>query len=74
MDNLEDHFHGAMGLCFLLAIASGVVVYGPFVRRLDFGTIRPRRRLYWLDLHHVLGIVILAWTLVVGVTVVSCST
>lgn len=61
-------FLGAMGLCFLVAIVSGVVVYGPFMRRLDFGTIRPRRRLYWLDLHNLLGIVVLAWTVVVGVT------
>lgn len=61
-------FLGVMGFCFLLAIISGVVVYGPFMRRLDFGAIRPRRRLYWLDLHNLLGIVILAWTVVVGVT------
>jgi uncharacterized iron-regulated membrane protein len=61
-------FQGAMGVCFLLAIVSGVVVYGPFMRRLDFGAIRPRRRLYRLGLHNLLGIVILAWTLVAGVT------
>jgi uncharacterized iron-regulated membrane protein len=56
-----------MGLLFLTAIVSGVVVYGPFMRRLNFGTIRSRR-LYWLDVHNLFGIVILAWTLVVGVT------
>jgi uncharacterized iron-regulated membrane protein len=61
-------FLGAMGLCFLASIVSGVVIYGPFMRRLDFGTIRPRRRSYWLDLHNLLGVVILAWTLVVGIT------
>jgi uncharacterized iron-regulated membrane protein len=61
-------FLGAMALCFIVAIISGVVVYGPFMRRVDFGTIRPRRRLYWLDLHNLLGIVMLTWTLVVGVT------
>jgi uncharacterized iron-regulated membrane protein len=61
-------FLGVMGLCFLVAIVSGVVLYGPFMRRLDFGAIRTRRRLYWLDLHNLIGIVILTWTLVVGVT------
>ena len=56
-------------LCFVVAIVSGVVVYGPFMRRLDFGAVRPRtRRLYWLDLHNLVGIVLTAWMLVVGVT------
>ncbi len=62
-------FLGAMGLCFVIAIVSGVVVYGPFMRRLDFGTMRERtRRLYWLDLHNLTGIALAAWMLVVGVT------
>jgi uncharacterized iron-regulated membrane protein len=62
-------FLGAIGLCFVVAIISGVVVYGPFMRRLDFGTVRPRtRRAYWLDLHNLAGIVLTAWMLVVGVT------
>src|SRR5260221_12984631 len=62
-------FLGAVGLCFVIAIISGVVVYGPFMRRLDFGTMRERtRRLYWLDLHNLTGIALAAWMLVVGVT------
>lgn len=62
-------FLGAIGLCFVVSIISGVVVYGPFTRRLDFGTVRPRRRrLYWLDLHNLTGIVLAAWMLVVGIT------
>jgi uncharacterized iron-regulated membrane protein len=62
-------FLGLVGLCFVAAIISGVVVYGPFMRKLEFGTIRPRgRRLYWLDLHNLAGIVLTAWMLVVGVT------
>jgi uncharacterized iron-regulated membrane protein len=62
-------FLGVIGLCFVAAIVSGVVVYGPFMRRLDFGTVRPRgRRIYWLDLHNLAGIVLTAWMLVVGVT------
>lgn len=63
-------FLGLMALLFVIAILSGVVLYGPFMKKLDFGTVRNRRsnRLKWLDLHNLLGIVVLAWTLVVGVT------
>ncbi len=63
-------FLGAIGLCFLAAIVSGVVVYGPFMRRLDFGTVRAARapRLYWLDLHNLAGIAIMLWLVVVGIT------
>jgi uncharacterized iron-regulated membrane protein len=63
-------FLGAMGLLFAAAIVSGVVVYGPFMRRLDFGTVRENRsaRTQWLDLHNLLGVVTLTWALVVGVT------
>lgn len=65
-----DLFLGAMGLAFVAASVSGVVLYLPFMRRLDFGTVRWRRgrRLRWLDLHNLLGIVTVAWALVVGVT------
>jgi uncharacterized iron-regulated membrane protein len=63
-------FLGAMGLLFVVAIVSGVVLYAPFMRRLAFGTVRARKapRTKWLDLHNLLGIVTLAWALVVGVT------
>ncbi len=63
-------FLGAMGLLFVVAIVSGLVLYGPFMRRLDFGTVRAgrSRRLYWLDLHNLLGIATILWALVVGVT------
>ena len=59
-----------MGLLFVLAIISGVVLYAPFMRRLDFATVRhdKSRRLRWLDLHNLIGIVTLTWALVVGVT------
>ncbi len=29
-----------MGLLFVVAIVSGVAVYGPFMRKLSFGTVR----------------------------------
>lgn len=63
-------FLGLMGLLFVVAIVSGVVLYAPFMRKLDFGTLRTTRsaRLKWLDYHNLIGIVALAWTVVVGVT------
>ncbi len=63
-------FLGTMGLLFVAALVSGVVLYAPFMRKLDFGTIRTTRsrRLKWLDWHNLLGIVVLAWMAVVGVT------
>lgn len=63
-------FLGAMGLCLVASIVSGVVLYGPFMRKLGFGAVRRDRspRTKWLDLHNLLGVVTLAWLLVVGVT------
>jgi uncharacterized iron-regulated membrane protein len=63
-------FLGGMGVLFTLAIVSGVVLYRPFVSKLAFGTVRDdrSRRLKWLDLHNLLGIVTAGWLLVVGLT------
>jgi uncharacterized iron-regulated membrane protein len=63
-------FLGAMGALFVAAIVSGVVLYAPFMRRLDFGTVRANRsrRIKWIDYHNLLGIVTLAWASVVGLT------
>jgi uncharacterized iron-regulated membrane protein len=63
-------FLGLMGLLFVAAIVSGVVLYGPFMRKLDFGTVRRAKsaRVKWLDRHNLLGIVTVAWVLVVGTT------
>ncbi|WP_323143394.1 PepSY-associated TM helix domain-containing protein [Massilia phyllosphaerae] len=63
-------FLGFMGLLLLVAIVSGVVLYAPFMRKLDFGTVRRGRtaRLKWLDMHNMLGIVTLVWLLMVGTT------
>ena len=36
-------FLGAMGLLLLVAIVSGVVLYAPFMRKLDFGAVRRDR-------------------------------
>ena len=63
-------FLGAMGLSFVAAVVSGVVLYAPFMRKLEFGTVRAERgrRTRWLDLHNLLGVVTVAWALVVGLT------
>ncbi len=63
-------FLGLMGLFFVAALVSGVVLYAPFMRKLDFGTVRTKRsrRVKWLDYHNMLGIVALAWMTVVGAT------
>lgn len=63
-------FMAAMALLFVVAIVSGVALYGPFMRKLDFGTVRAGRspRIKWLDTHNLFGVVTLAWTVVVGAT------
>lgn len=63
-------FLGAMGVLFAIAIVSGVVLYAPFMRKLAFGTLRTSRstRLKWLDYHNLLGVVAVAWMVVVGLT------
>jgi uncharacterized iron-regulated membrane protein len=63
-------FMGLMALLIVAAIVSGIAIYGPFMRKIDFGTVRANRstRLKWLDLHNLIGVVTLAWGLAVGVT------
>lgn len=63
-------FLGLMGLLFVASLVSGVVLYGPFMRKLDFGVVRKGgvTRIKWLDLHNLLGIVTLTWAFVVGGT------
>ena len=63
-------FLGAMGLLFVVAIVSGVVLYGPFTRRQRFATIREKssRRVFWLDWHNLTGAVTIMWAVVVGLT------
>jgi uncharacterized iron-regulated membrane protein len=63
-------FLGLVGVVFLVALVSGVVVYAPFMRKLPFGTVRKDRsaRVKWLDTHNMVGIVTLGWVAVVGLT------
>ncbi len=63
-------FLGAMGVVLVASIVSGVVLYGPYMRKLAFGSIRLRRsaRLAWLDVHNLIGIATLGWFTIVTVT------
>ncbi|MEG6509081.1 PepSY-associated TM helix domain-containing protein [Methyloligella sp. 2.7D] len=63
-------FLGAMGILFCIAVISGIVVYGPSMRKLSFGDLRLERirLIRWLDLHNLAGTLLIAWTLVVGFT------
>ncbi|MBD2703670.1 PepSY domain-containing protein [Spirosoma sp. BT702] len=63
-------FLGLMGILFVLAIISGLMLYGPIMKRFDFGMVRSEKstRLKWLDLHNLLGVVTIAWATVVGFT------
>ncbi len=63
-------FLGGMGMLFLAAVVSGAVLYWPFTRRLEFGTIRrsKTRRVAWLDWHDLIGITTVVWAVVVGGT------
>lgn len=63
-------FLGLMGLLFVFSIISGLMLYGPIMRKYDFGMVRTEksRRLKWLDLHNLLGVVTVVWALVVGAT------
>lgn len=63
-------FMGLMGILFLISIISGIVLYGPIMRKYEFGMVRKHRakRLKWLDTHNLLGIVTMTWLLVVGFT------
>lgn len=65
-----DLFLGLMALAFLASLVSGIVVYTPLAQRMGFGIVRRARaaRLYWLDLHNLVGTATLAWALVVGAT------
>ncbi|UXX78664.1 PepSY domain-containing protein [Reichenbachiella carrageenanivorans] len=69
-------FLGFMGLLFVVAIISGLMLYSPIMRKYNFGMVRTEKspRIKWLDLHNVLGVVTVAWALVVGLTGVINTT
>lgn len=63
-------FLAIMGVMMFIAIISGIVLYQPFMQKLVFGTVRTDRskRVKWLDLHNLVGIVIALWLGVVVIT------
>ncbi len=64
-----DALYAAVAVLFLLSTVSGALIYGPFMKTLDFGTIRRHSsKLQWLDLHNLVGIATLGWALIVGAT------
>ncbi len=69
-------FLGLMGILFVVAIVSGLLLYSPIMKKYNFGMVRTEKstRLKWLDLHNVLGVVTFAWALVVGFTGVINTT
>jgi len=70
LDDAGEWILCAMGVLFLAALVSGAVLYAPYMRKLPFGALRRNRapRLYWLDLHNLAGMAVLAWALAVGAT------
>lgn len=63
-------FVGVMGVLFVISTVSGLVVYGPFMKKLAFGLLRFGRntRIVHTDLHNLFGVATLVWALVVGLT------
>ena len=63
-------FGGVIALLVLLSLLSGLVVYAPYVKRIAFGVTRgrPGSRLKQLDLHNLIGVVVLGWAFVVSLT------
>jgi uncharacterized iron-regulated membrane protein len=63
-------FGSVVGLFVFICLATGLIIYGPYVRRLAFGAVRRGRssRVVQLDLHNFFGVVVLGWAAVVSVT------
>jgi len=63
-------FGGVIALLVLLSLLSGLVVYAPYVKRIAFGVVRgrPGSRLKQLDLHNLIGVLVLGWAFVVSLT------
>ena len=67
---LGELIGAVIALLVFAALISGLVVYAPHARRVAFGVVRRGRgtRLLQLDLHNLIGVVVLGWALVVTVT------
>jgi uncharacterized iron-regulated membrane protein len=60
----------SIGLLVVLSLLSSLAIYAPYMKKLAFGTIRRARgaRLTQLDLHNLVGAVVIGWALTVSVT------
>lgn len=58
-----ETFGSVIATLVFICLVSGVAIHAPFVRRMAFGVIRRGRgaRLVQLDLHNLIGVVILGW-------------
>jgi uncharacterized iron-regulated membrane protein len=61
---------GVIGLALLLSLGTGVLIYGPMMKRFVFGLLRRQRHVRTLvaDVHKLLGVAAFGWTLVVTLT------
>lgn len=59
-----------IALLVLMSLISGVVVYAPYIKKFFFGVIRfnKGKRLFQLDLHNLIGSMVLGWALIVTIT------
>lgn len=59
-----------IALLVFLSLVSGMVVYAPYIKKVLFGVIRRQKgqRIFQLDLHNLMGSVILGWALVVTIS------
>lgn len=63
-------FVGVMGLALLISSLTGLLIYGPFMKKLAFGQIRWKQKLQLVlsDWHKLVGIVTLVFNLAIGLT------
>lgn len=61
---------GFIGLLFLLSLISGLIIYGPLMKKLYFGLLRGGwKSLYrWSDLHKFLGVATFAWCFLIAIS------
>lgn len=66
---------GAIGLAFLTSLLTGMIIYGPMMKRFAFGLLRRERHLRTLfaDVHKLIGAATFGWNLVVVATGVFLS-
>lgn len=63
-------FLAGMATIVIVSIISGLILYPPFVRRFGFAAIRRNksRKVLWLDLHNLTGVITMVWLLLVATT------